>query len=137
MRFPERYYASPDPRMSAPFRPIVLATGWTVLIIASLSIPGSSLPSSSLLQLDKFVHFALFFVLTGLWLAAKSEARIDRGLVILGLILVFAIGSEYYQEVMPIGRMAELRDALADSVGALLAFVAWIVARPFIHRSEK
>ncbi len=123
--------------MSSLFRPIVLASGWTVLIIVSLSIPGSNLPSSSLLEFDKLIHFTLFFVLTGLWLAARSEARIDRGLVILGLILLFAIGSEYYQELMPIGRTAELRDALADSVGALLAFITWIVARPVIHRSKK
>lgn len=123
--------------MSTLFRPIVFACGWTVLIVAALSVPGSSLPGSSVLELDKLIHFALFFVLTGLWLAAKSEARIDRGLAILGLILLFAAGSEYYQQVMPIGRTAELRDVLADSVGALLAFFAWIVARPFIHRSRK
>jgi len=123
--------------MSALFRPIVFACGWTVLIVAALSVPGSNLPSSSVLGLDKLIHFALFFVLTGLWLAAKSEARIDRGLAILGLILLFAVGSEYYQQVMPIGRTAELRDVLADSVGALLAFFAWFVARPFIHRSKE
>jgi len=123
--------------MSALFRPIVFACGWTILIVGALSVPGSNLPSSSVLELDKLIHFALFFVLTRLWLAAKSEARIDRGLVILGLILLFAVGSEYYQEVMPIGRTAELRDALADFVGALLAFFAWIVARPFIHRSRE
>ena len=123
--------------MSTLFRPIVFACGWTVLIVAALSVPGSNLPGSSVLELDKLIHFALFFVLTGLWLAAKSEARIDRGLAILGLILLFAAGSEYYQQVMPIGRTAELRDVLADSVGALLAFFIWLVARPIIHRSRE
>jgi len=104
------------------------------MILIALSIPGRSIPSVKVLEYDKLIHAGLFFVLGVLWLTAKSEAKMLRGVVILVCILALSVGSEFYQELMPIGRTADMVDAAADSVGAILAFLIWIGLRQRFHR---
>jgi len=118
-------------RLFSPFR---LAVLWTLLIMVALTIPGSSIPDSNILQLDKLIHASLFLVLTLLWLAALSQGSLLRGMIILAAILAYAVLTELYQEVMPIRRSADLLDSLADAVGALLAFLLWIAPRKALER---
>jgi len=115
------------------FSPTKLAVLWTSLILIALSIPGQSIPSMRVLEYDKLIHAGLFFILALSWLTAKSNGKLLRGLVILGLVLAFSIGSEFYQELMPIGRTADMVDAAADSAGAVLAFLVWIGIRQKLH----
>jgi len=114
-----------------PFR---LAVGWTLLIMVALGIPGKSIPDSHIFQLDKLIHAGLFLVLTLLWLAALSEGHIGRGLTILAAMIVFAIFTEFYQQIMPIGRSADLLDSVADAIGSIVAFLIWLDARTRLER---
>lgn len=117
--------------MLPPFR---LAVGWTLLIMVALTIPGKSIPDSHIFQLDKLIHAGLFLVLTLLWLAALSEGHIGRGLTILAAMIVFAIFTEFYQQIMPIGRSADLLDSVADAIGSIVAFLIWLDARTRLER---
>jgi len=111
------------------FSPRFLALLWTLLIIVGLSLPGSRLPDSSMLEYDKLVHGVLFFVLTVLWLAAASRGRLDAGLAILVVILAFSVLSELYQGWLPFGRHADFLDSAADAFGALAGFATWFLMR--------
>lgn len=118
-------------RLFSPFR---LAILWTLLIMVALTIPGRAIPDSNILQLDKLIHAGLFLVLTLLWLAALSHASLLRGMIILAAMLAYAVLTEVYQEVMPIGRSADMLDSLADAAGAIIAFLLWIAPRKALER---
>ncbi len=111
--------------MSFRIRPITLALSWTVLILVLLSVPGKSIPRVAIFEFDKFIHAGLFFVLTTLWLNALAAKSIAKALVVLGFIIAFSFVSEWYQGLLPFGRTADLFDAVADSVGALLGLAFW------------
>lgn len=111
------------------FSPRVLAPLWTILIFIGLSLPGSRLPDSSVLEFDKLIHFGLFFVLTLLWLAAISRGRIGPGLAVLTIILAFSVLSELYQAWLPFGRTADFLDSAADALGAVTGFLLWLPLR--------
>jgi len=103
--------------------------------MVALSIPGRSLPQASVvMEFDKVVHAGLFAVLTGLWLLALSGGSIQKGLAILAVIIAFGIGTEFYQEWMPIGRTADFMDSAADAVGALIGFLAWFILKSRLER---
>lgn len=100
----------------------LLALGWTLAILIGCSIPGDDLPSSILLSFDKLAHLLAFVGFGWLWLRAYPDAA--RTILIAGLL--FAVGTEVYQHLMPIGRHFDPLDALADAVGLLLGLgVAW------------
>ena len=111
------------------FSPRVLAVLWTTFILVGLTLPGSTFPQSRLLEFDKLVHLVLFMVLALLWLPALSRGRFDRGLAILSMLVAFSILTEIYQGLLPFGRQADMLDAAADAVGALVGFVVWLIAR--------
>ena len=111
------------------------AIAWTILIVALLTVPGKSIPSSSVLEFDKLAHAGLFLILTLLWLFALSEDRISRALTIVGAIVLFSFASEWYQELLPFERTGELLDAVADTAGALLGFAIWAFRVAFAPKS--
>jgi len=123
-----------------------LAGLWTVAILVGFSLPAASLsPVSAALSFDKVIHFGLFAVFGGLWMrglcppdeeAGWGQFR-RRGLQLLGGGVLFAGGSEVYQHLMPIRRMADPYDALADVAGLLvgLLFYATYMARVRARRS--
>jgi VanZ family protein len=104
-----------------------LAVLWTLGIFILLSLPGSSLPQSSLLAFDKLGHAGLFFVLALVWLNAFSadSGRIISLVLIIGILLGFF--SEWYQSMAPIGRSADIFDSIADTIGFGLGTIAWVI----------
>ena len=99
-----------------------LAVGWTLAIVVGLSIPGENLPTPAFASVDKLAHLGAFAGWGLLWLLAYPRAT--TRIVVAGLL--FAVLSETYQHVMPIGRTFSLYDALADAVGLLLGL--WVGA---------
>ena len=99
-------------RTQGPFAVVVL------LSLVVLFAPGSATPTLYP-GLDKVVHLGLFaaLALTGRW-AGVPATRLACGLV------AYAVGSEMLQGVLPIGRDAEVLDALVDVVGVALGLVA-------------
>ena len=95
-----------------PFAAVVL------LSVIVLFAPGSATPTLYP-GLDKLVHLSLFaaLALTGRW-AGLPTTRLAAGLV------VYAGMSEVLQGVLPIGRDAEVLDALTDAVGVALGVLA-------------
>lgn len=93
-----------------------LALGWTLAIVVGCSLPGDALPSSVWLSFDKVLHLVAFAGFGWLWLRAYPHAVWT---ILLGGLL-FAVGTEVYQHLMPIGRFFDPVDALADALGLLI-----------------
>ena len=106
----------------------IAAAGWSILIWALLSIPGSNIPSGQIWSFDKVGHAGLFFMLALLCLNAVRDkhSRVLAGVIVAGILL--APLSEIYQGLLPIGRIADPYDALADIAGFLAGMGFWLVA---------
>ncbi len=98
-----------------------LAGAWMLVILALMSIPGRDLPHVELQWADKLVHAGLFFVLGWLWLRGQPAVRPRAIAATLALGAAYALATELYQLLMPIGRSFDVFDALADVAGVALA----------------
>jgi hypothetical protein len=107
-----------------------LAVLWTGGIVLALSLPAASFSGvEPALGVDKVVHAVLFAGFGGLWMRAfcppgtewrRVRNRGGRLLLVGGL---FAGGSELYQQVLPLQRVADPYDALANVVGLLFGIL--------------
>jgi hypothetical protein len=113
-----------------------MAVLWTGAIVVACSIPAPTLsPLGPALSADKAIHLGLFAVFGGLWMRAlcppstgAAPAHLRRyGLRVLGWGGLFAVGTEVYQHVMPLQRMGDPYDALANGVGLVLSVVGYVV----------
>ena len=95
----------------------------TVLILAAMLAPGSSVPRSSW-NMDKLAHFLLFGGFAWLWLRAAPGAWIRVGLV--GLL--YGVLTEVAQAVMPGQRTGDPMDVLADVVGLAAGILASVIS---------
>ncbi|MFB6099451.1 MAG: hypothetical protein ABEK84_10135 [Salinibacter sp.] len=119
-----------------------LAVLWTAGIVVAMSIPTGNLGNiQPALGFDKLIHALLFGGFGGLWLrglcppanGTRTTCFYRRGgLFFVGGVL-FAGGTEVYQYVLPVERVADPYDMLADLTGFALAFIgyyAFYVWRP-------
>jgi len=100
------------PRLSVgalPFAAMVLVS------LVVLFAPASATPSTWPPGVDKVVHLALFAALA--WTGRRAGLPV-RALAV-GLV-AYAVGSEVLQGLLPIGRDAEVLDAMVDVVGVTL-----------------
>lgn len=113
-----------------------LAGLWTAAILVGFSLPAASLsPVSAALSFDKAIHFGLFAVFGALWMrglcppdAQDGWARFRRRGLQLGIAgVLFAGGSEVYQQLMPIRRMADPYDAIADIAGLVVGILLYAI----------
>ncbi len=95
----------------------LLALGWTLAIVVSLSLPGESLPDVPVLGFDKLVHVVLFAVFGWLWMAALEVPLRRRTWGVLAAGLLFAGLSEVYQGALIPGRIGDPYDAVANALG--------------------
>ena len=118
------------------FRPLIsltLAVYWVGLFI-STHIPAEKLPSLPG-NSDKLAHgftYAGLTCLLGLWFWSKQPLTIRRGLTIFAIVLCYAVFDELTQ--IPVGRTADVYDALADTAGSGLGLVvlfasSWLLSR--------
>lgn len=113
-----------------------LAALWTVGILLALAVPTGNLPDAQpTTGLDKIVHAVLFAGFGILWLRGlcppdgEEISRCFRrrgGLFFLAGVL-FAVGTEVYQHLLPVQRVADPYDITADLAGFLAAFVGYYV----------
>ena len=91
---------------------------WMLAVVAACTVPGSSLPSTSLLEYDKLIHFLIFVPFGWLWMAALRMPVQRRTWLVLGGGALFAVLTELYQSLLPFQRHPDPYDALADTLGA-------------------
>jgi len=113
-----------------------LAVLWTGGIIAACSIPATTLsPVEPALSADKAIHVGLFAVFGVLWMRVSCPPSVGmsqshlwwKGLWLLMGGGLFAVGTEVYQHLLPIQRIGDPYDALADGGGLLLAVVGYVL----------
>ena len=98
--------------------PTRLAIAWTLAILVACSIPGADLRPPSMLPFafDKWVHAGMFLVFGLLWMWARP----GRMWAVFAAGVVFGIGIEVWQGLLPIDRSADALDAAADVVGLMV-----------------
>jgi VanZ family protein len=105
---------------------------WSTLILVVCLMPSGNLPSSSFLSfkgVDKLIHFALYAVLLilvgkGLVNYFKFSYSINRIIVIAFLYCFFlGVGIECVQSVFVVGRLGDVFDVLANTIGAFTGIV--------------
>jgi len=112
-----------------------LAGLWTLGIVVALSLPPSSFSGAQPgVGADKVVHVLLFAGFAGLWMRGLCPPDAGGGaqcrLRMIGLLAVgalFAVGSELYQDLLPIRRSGDPYDAVADGAGLLLGVLLYAV----------
>ncbi|MGM0647948.1 MAG: VanZ family protein [Bacteroidota bacterium] len=112
---------------------------WAAFIVLLTLLPGSLLPTApsswTKLPLDKLVHAVLFFVFTFLLFQSfkrqYSSTFLRSYTILAGIIIgiVFGIITESLQSIINAGRSAELYDILADAVGVIAAWPAFIALK--------
>lgn len=94
-------------------------------------MPGSKIPHEDwfdLLQVDKWVHITLFFILCFLFMLPISKAQNDRKAKLPWLLLVmvpsiaYGVIIEFVQRDFIPNRSFDVWDITADIIGCLVAF---------------
>ena len=98
---------------------------WAILILALCLMPGKDLPSITIFEFDKIVHFAIYMVLALLmyygWKKQNSFLSLHHQTLLKIMILTFMYGFlvEVIQEFFTADRHFDILDALANSAGAI------------------
>lgn len=112
----------------------LLAALWTAGIVLAMSIPTRNFADvQPEFGFDKIVHVFLFAGFGLLWLRVLCppdekglpECFRRRGGLFFVAGVLFAAGTEVYQYMLPIQRMADPYDVTADLVGFVVAFVGY------------
>ncbi|MBX2904584.1 MAG: VanZ family protein [Taibaiella sp.] len=98
-----------------------MAVLWTLFIFVGCLYPSRELPKVDVPFFDKWTHFVLFGVFTFLWLWSGVVSGAAKYVVLITVAILLGVTIEGLQAVLvSLGRSAELMDAVADAVGALL-----------------
>ncbi len=117
---------------------------WALFILTICAIPGNRLPKLSFLEWlkpDKIVHLLVFGVLCILLLRSFLDAHAlnlsEKNAVILalGICIVYGALVEFLQYSVFINRSGDVRDAIANSIGAFLGW--WVYNRFFKKQKTK
>jgi VanZ family protein len=104
---------------------------WAIIIMVLCGIPGNQIPELTFLQWlkpDKIVHLILFGVFSYLLLRGfnlqKSYSSINKNAVALALFISIAYGAlvEVLQSTLFIHRTGDVRDAIANALGAFIGY---------------
>jgi VanZ family protein len=104
---------------------------WFFLSLWLLTMPGSQIPHEDwfdTLQVDKWVHIALFFVLCFLFMYPlrkmdiKSSAQLFWLLLITVSAILYGTAMEFVQRDFVPNRSFDVWDIMADAIGCAIAF---------------
>ncbi|MCZ4693701.1 VanZ family protein [Ancylomarina euxinus] len=99
---------------------------WAIVIFVLCSVPGDSLPHTSMIEIphfDKIIHFGLFFIM-GIFLIAelRYQTKLNRISIAIFTFLLIAIyggAIEILQERYFINRSGDIWDLCADVAGGV------------------
>ena len=115
---------------------------WALFILTICAIPGNRFPKLSFLEWlkpDKIVHLLVFGVLCILLLRSFLDAHAlnlseKNGIILaLGICIVYGALVEFLQYSVFINRSGDVRDAIANSIGA---FVGWWAYNRFFKKQK-
>ena len=92
---------------------LVFGWAWIIIAIVVCLLPGRALPPTTLVS-DKFEHFLLYGFLM-VWFAGLYPRA--RYVMIAVALLLMGIAIEMAQGAMNLGRTADVRDVIANSIG--------------------
>jgi len=72
---------------------------------------------------DKIVHFLFYFILFYLWKKALNVKEIKNQIKIVFVVVLYGIIIEVFQGIFTSDRHADIFDVLANTLGAVSAFV--------------
>jgi VanZ family protein len=107
------------------------------LIIMYLSLASShtfdKVPLINIPNIDKFVHFGMYFSLMSVIIFENRKTIKSISLLFLtGLIpLFYGILMEILQATLTVSRNGSFYDALANSAGILVSVLLWLWIKPF------
>lgn len=107
-----------------------LALCWTIAIAVACLVKFTSLPKVPVADADKGVHLFMHFGFAILWLQTLrtkygSKPAIELILKVFLASLIFGVAIELAQQTFTTTRMADVRDVLANSIGASTAAILW------------
>lgn len=111
------------------------AISWFFLSFYLLTLPGSAFPKEDWfdkIQLDKWVHIALFGILVYLfyqpWKDYWDRTFWKKALIISFIALDYGIAMEFVQKYLVPMRSFDIWDILADGIGSFIPFL-WMHKR--------
>ncbi|MES2411322.1 MAG: VanZ family protein [Bacteroidota bacterium] len=110
-----------------------LAIGWTSLIAVLCLVRFNDLPSLGVSGADKYVHFTLHFVFTILWglysFKQQNEIALNKIAIIFLFSFCYGILIEILQETLTATRHADIFDVIANTTGATMALVLFVLIK--------
>lgn len=106
---------------------LFIAIAWTALIASSCLMPASAFKAftfDSIFQLDKILHFTLYYVFIVLWSLASKVITVRQKYVLLIAGIAYGVLIEVLQGAMSLGRSYELDDIIANTIGCILGVLS-------------
>jgi VanZ family protein len=119
---------NPSTHRSRLFRAVLPAVIWAALIFVASSIPSEDIPASPILDYDKLIHMAIYFVFAALMYRAlrfggiSPALRTRAAILTIGIITLYGATDEFHQHFVP-GRTMDVFDWVADVAGGILCVV--------------
>jgi len=108
------------------------AIAWALLIFIGSSIPAKYIPHYKIFTYDKLIHILLFLIF-GLFVHRSLEPFIKkdyfswgRAFFSIAVVILYGVLDEIHQGSVP-GRTLDVWDAVADTIGGVLAAVILFV----------
>jgi len=102
-----------------------------IILVKSLT---PALPSLNINNADKFIHVIAYLILGAVTLPALPRVR--PVLVVLG-VAGFGAGIEVLQGMINTGRSADIYDAFANALGAVLAVIIWVLLTRYLRKPNE
>tara|TARA_B100001057_G_C22590931_1_gene848945 strand:+ start:245 stop:649 length:405 start_codon:yes stop_codon:yes gene_type:complete len=118
----------------------ILAIIWTAFIASSCLLPPSLFKPftfQGLFGLDKLIHLVLYFVFVQLWALNLKKINRKNKLVILLIGITYGIFIEFMQSAMNIGRVYEIDDMIANTLGCILGIIFLTITQNSIPLIKK
>ena len=116
---------------------------WALFILVICAIPGERIPKLTFLEWlkpDKIVHFLVFAFLSIFLLRSFIDAGLlnwkQNKIVVFAVCLAIIYGAlvEFLQYSVFINRSGDIRDALANAIGAMIGW--WIYKRYLLSKKK-
>ena len=103
-----------------------------LIILSLVPVPVLGIPKFQLFEIDKLVHFIMYFSLTILWsFAFKNLYSSNFKLLLFAILFGFIL--EIFQHMLPFGRYFDLGDLLANTLGVIFGiFILYCIKKKLL-----